>query len=219
LSYDVYGMAEPLIDTLLSLSDPRLPVYAHPAQDDGQYRGVEVGPVGQVNTAHYSRIGARFRDNLSGFSPFMNYAEVKFIYAEAAAKGWTTGISAQQAYQDGITVSLQENGIIDGTVINNYISSPGVLWNGDTRRIAVQKWIVLIKQCHEAWAETRRTDVPLLPAAPGSVFPGHNRPPFRLPYPNSETTLNGTNSAPFVANVKDKLWGQQLWWDTRTGVE
>jgi len=81
-----------------------------------------------------------------------------------------------------------------------------------------QKWLALFKDGHEAWAESRRTDVPLLPAASGSPFPGHTRPPFRYPYPAEETTLNGANSAASVADVKDNLWGKQMWWDTRTGV-
>lgn len=219
LSYDVYGIAAPLVDTLKALVDPRLSVYAFPASDDGEYRGVEVGPVGQVAAAHYSRIGARFRNDLKGFSPFMNAAEVKFIYAEASANGWNVGMNVQNYYDDGITLSMNENGITSAPAITAYLQSSPVKWNGNAKKINIQKWISLYKQNFEAWAESRRTDVPLLSAAAGSIFPGHNRPPFRLPYPDSESTLNGNNSGPFVSEVRDRLWGKQMWWDTRTGVK
>lgn len=218
LSYDVYGVAATIIDSLKALSDPRLGVYAHPAPSDGEYRGVIVGPIGQVSPSNYSRIGARFRDDPQGFSPFMNAAEVKFIYAEAAARGWNVGLAAQTYYEQGITLSMNENGITDANAITAYLQSAPVRWNGNIERIYLQKWICVYKQNYEAWAESRRTDVPLMSAAPGSVFPGHNRPPFRLPYPASESTLNGANSGPFVADVKDNLWGKQMWWDTRTNV-
>ena len=218
LSYDVYGVAATIVDSLKALSDPRLSVYAHPAPSDGQFRGVIVGPVGQVSASNFSRIGARFRDDPKGFSPFMNAAEVKFIYAEAAARGWNVGLTAQSYYEQGVTLSMIENGITDAGQITTYLQSAPVKWNGNIEKIYLQKWICLYKQNYEAWAESRRTDVPLMSAAPGSIFPGHNRPPFRLPYPASESTLNGANSASFVADVKDNLWGKQMWWDTRTNV-
>ncbi|HEC44636.1 MAG TPA: SusD/RagB family nutrient-binding outer membrane lipoprotein, partial [Bacteroides sp.] len=71
---------------------------------------------------------------------------------------------------------------------------------------------------HEAWHESRRTDVPLMPAAPGSAFPGHNRPPFRYPYADDEKNLNSVNVEAAMNGVVDHFWGKQLWWDTRTGV-
>src|SRR5690606_11138348 len=99
----------------------------------------------------------------------------------------------------------------------DYLAGAGA-WDGDRETLYMQKWISLFKNGQEAWAETRRTDFPVMSAAPGSLFPGHNRPPFRYPYPTSETTLNGANSASFVAEVDDSFWGKQMWWDTRQNV-
>jgi hypothetical protein len=217
---DDHGISKPLVDSLKSLTDPRLAIYAKPAPSDGQYRGVEIGPPGNLPAiGQYSRIGVRFRETPAGFSPFMRYSEVQFILAEAALKGWNTGITAISAYTNGITASMNENGITDAAVITTYINSPRVLWNGDVKKIYMQKWLALYKDGHETWAEERRTDFPLLPAASGSPFPGHNRPPFRYPYPTEETTLNGNNSAAYVADLKDDFWGKKMWWDTRTGVQ
>ncbi|MCD6113521.1 MAG: SusD/RagB family nutrient-binding outer membrane lipoprotein, partial [Bacteroidales bacterium] len=68
------------------------------------------------------------------------------------------------------------------------------------------------------WACTRRTDFPLMSAAPSSVYNGHNRPPFRYPYPTDEVNLNGNNIDSHMNGIVDHFWGQQMWWDTRTGV-
>lgn len=217
---DDNSMGKPFVDSLKSFNDPRLPVYAKPATSDGEFRGVEIGASGTISgISQYSRIGAKFRDDPAGFSPFMNYSEVLFIKAEAALKGWNAGgITAKEYYENGVSASLMENGITDLAAINNYLNGAKVKWDGSSVKLYLQKWISLYKNGPEAWAEMRRTDVPLLPAAAGSPFLGHNRPPFRYPYPTTETTLNGSKSAATIAKVTDSFWGEQMWWDTRTGV-
>lgn len=213
---DDHALSDTLVNILSRLKDPRLSVYAKPASD-GQFRGVGIGIPDNdrlPSLALYSRIGARFRDNKQGFTPYMRVAEVKFILAEAAANGWNAGVGAQQAYEAGIDASLAENQITNAA----YKTNSGVKWDGDVKKIYLQKWIALFKDGHEAWAETRRTDVPVLPAAKGSPYPGHSRVSFHLPYPNSETTLNSANSGPTVGQVKDNFWGKQMYWDTRTGI-
>ena len=216
---DDHGMSDIIINYLTDLKDPRLSIYAKPAAD-GTYRGAPVGPTdaGLIKPiSRYSRIGARFRDDRKGFTPFFRAAEVSFALAEASTLGWNTGTSAVAAYNAGVTLSLTENGVSSAD-ISTYLAGSGA-YNGDVKTIYLQKWLALFKNGNEAWAESRRTDVPLMPAASGSAFAGHNRPPFRYPYPNSEINLNTANSAPFVATVKDNFWGKQMWWDTRAGVQ
>jgi len=217
-SRDDHGMCVTLIDILLDYDDPRLSVYAKPAPVDGEYRGVISGALpGTFALNQISRIGAHFRDVPDGFSPIMRAAETHFIIAEAAFKGWNTGgITAQQAYEAGIAASLDEYNI-DG--FDEYIAQPDVAWNNDINQIHLQKWISLFKNGNEAWAENRRTDVPLLEHAPGSAYVGqHNRPPFRYPYPTDEINLNNANVTPKLEGIVNHMWGQRMWWDTRTGV-
>jgi len=223
-SRDDHAIAEALVDTLKNLNDPRLPFYAHPASSDGEYRGVTVGLNGGITIKTISRIGTRFRDVAAGFSPIMTYSEVMFILAEAAQKGWNAGVTAEDAYNAAITASMQENvtdeeGSIADSEIAAYLNQSGVAFNSTLERIYVQKWIALFKNAEEAWCEVRRTDVPCFgPAPEGVMEKEHNRGPFRQPYPSSETELNKTNSATYVANVEDSYWGQQMYWDTRTDV-
>jgi hypothetical protein len=216
---DDHGVCNVIIDILLANNDPRLPLYAH-TNPDGEYLGIDPGAKdGTFQVPMISRIGARFRDDATGFSPFMRYAEVLFYIAEAAKNGWNTpGWTAQSAYEAGITASMEENGIGQDET-DAYLAESAVAWNNDIKQIYLQKWIAIFKQGQEAWAEVRRTDVPVVLVAPGSNFVGiHNRQPFRYPYPTDEFNLNATNVEPAAAVVVDNFWGQKMFWDKRTGV-
>lgn len=218
---DQYRMNDVLISALKVNNDPRLSVYAR-LDNNGGYNGYKFGtnqlsdPANNANNV--SGIGARFANNPAGFSPFMNSAEVSFLEAEAYERGLVSG-DAQAAYQNGITLSCTENGIDPGTIAT-FLAQPGVAWSSGTstnlEKIYMQKWISLFKQEEEAWSEERRTDVPLITNIAVIYQASHNRPPFRLAYPDEEKTLN-TNFPTSVVET-DIFWGTQVWWDTRTGV-
>lgn len=216
-----YAVSSNLVDTLKKLEDPRLAVYANPVleeKNDIVYRGSTIGLSGTTapgGVEHYSFIGDFYGASATGYTPFMRAAEIQFILAEAAQKGWSVSVSAKDAYNKGIDLSLAENKVSD----SKYKDGDDVKWNGDIKRIYLQKWIALFKDGHEAWAESRRTDVPLLAPSPASPYPGHTRPPFRYPYPASESRLNAANSKEYTSKVTDNYWGEQMWWDTRKGVK
>lgn len=216
-SRDDHSVSDVLVNTLSSLNDPRLPVYAVPAASDGQFRGFTIGAVAQPNLATVSRIGLRFRKDPEGFSPIFRYSEVMFSIAEASKLGWTTGTTAKAAYEAGVTASLAENGVTAAATAA-YLAGSGAF--ADTfQQIYLQKWIALFKQGMEGWSLYRRTGIPSSHyVAPGSFFPGHNSPPFRYPYPANEGTLNGANNKPFADQVVDNFWGKKMWFDTRTGL-
>lgn len=218
-----YAMNSTIIDTLAAHHDPRLPVYAQPVPNSNpaQYTGLKTGrPSSEYSLNNSSKIGTRFGYQAAGFSPWMRYAEVCFLKAEAYARGMATG-DAAAAYREGITASLLENGITDASAL---LARPEVVWTSNPtenlRRIYLQKWIALFKQSHEAWAEARRTDVPLMEAIPFEYNGAHNRPPLRYPYPTEEVALNGENIAPYLQGLEngDRFWGRRLWWDTRSGI-
>lgn len=205
-------MAKPIIDTLVNYNDPRISYYASPISD-GSYSGLPVG----VDADHeYSRINDRFVNNPTGNVFFMKYAEVELIKAEAIQRGFVSG-DVQAEYEKAITASCKEYGISDQK-ISDYLSGSSVSWKGDLKQIYVQKWLALFRQSWEAWAEMRRTDVPALAPAAYSGATGHNRIPFRFPYPDSEKKLNSIN-IPASVTQTDYFWGYQIWWDTRTGVK
>ena len=212
---DDHAVSDVLVNLMKSLDDPRLPAYAHPASD-GEFRGGVIGAASiEPDLSLFSRIGARFRDEYKGFTPYYRSAEVYFHLAEAAKLGWSVGISAKDAYEKGVTLSLLENEIEDATA---YLEGKAK-FNDTLEQIYEQEWIALFKQGMEGWSLYRRTGVPVTNYhAPGSHYIGHNTPPFRYPYPINESSLNGANVEPFKAEIKDDFWGKQMWWDTRTGV-
>lgn len=220
---DQYRTNHELIQTLKDLDDPRLPVYAD-QNENGVFNGYKMG-IGQTsdpmnNQANVSHIGNRFGYDDMGFSPFMNAAQVWFIKAEAFERSLVAGGNSQEAYERGITVSLVENGISQES-IDEYLQSPGVAWDsGSTtnlEKIRLQNWIGLFKQSVEAWAEVRRTDVPVLDDVSNDYAANHNRPPFRMAYPANEIAHNQRFPSGIVE--EDIFYGIQVWWDTRTGVE
>jgi hypothetical protein len=214
---DDHGVSDVLVNTLSSLNDPRLPVYAVPATSDEQFRGFTIGAAAQPSLGTISRIGTRFRGDKAGFSPIFRYSEVMFSIAEASLKGWTTGTTAEAAYEEAVTASLEENEIAQAA-IDSYLGGSGA-FAGTLQQIYLQQWIALFKQGMEGWSLYRRTGIPSSHyVAPGSFFPGHNTPPLRYPYPANEGTLNGANNKPFSDQVVDNFWGKPMWFDQRTGL-
>jgi hypothetical protein len=205
-------MAKPLVDAMVGYADPRLEYYADTMMD-GTYEGIAIGI--DLDKA-YSKPAESFIRDPEGTVYLMKYSEVEFIKAEAALRG-LGGSGAQTAYEAAITASCEEYGI-DAADITAYLAGAGVAWNNDVNQIYTQKWISLYRQSWEAWAEMRRTDMPTLAPAQNSNYTGHNRTPFRFPYPESEKTLNTAN-IPSNVNEVDNYWGYQVWWDTRSGVQ
>jgi len=231
---DDHGMCKTFIDALLATNDPRIGEFAYPAASDGQYRGVPAGMSLTQESAtalnSVSRIGYRYRKNPAGSAYFMRYAEVEFLKAEAYARAdlLNNAALAQTAYEAGVTASCAEHGVAAGA-ITTYLADTNVGWGltgswayTNLQKIYYQKWVSLFKQGHEAWAETRRTDIPLMGIAPGAtpatLLTAHNRPPFRWPYPTTEYTLNQAVVEANDDDIVDRFWGTKMWWDTRTGV-
>jgi hypothetical protein len=228
ISRDDHGMCDVFINALLHTNDPRIGEFAHPATSDGQYRGIPSGAdAGFVfDLAEVSRIGYRYRDDYKGKSYLMRYPEVCFLKAEAYLRGLAPGgaTAAKTAYEAGVSASCEEHNVTAGD-ITTYLANLNVVWDGagdwaytNLQKIYYQKWVSLFKQGHEAWAEVRRTDIPLLTAAPGSVFTGHTRPPLRWPYPVDEYNLNNAEVKKWDTGTVNRFWGEKMWWDTRTGV-
>ena len=220
-----------IVDNLQKNSDPRLPIYCTPTPSsqtpggedytDGTpvYRGYTIGAASNPPSSLYSVWGYRFGIDLGGFSPWMRVAEVYFHIAEAAKLGYTTGMTAEEAYNKAVSFSMEENGVADADAAA-YLAGAGK-FNGSLDQIWYEEWVAMFKQGMEGWSLYRRTGVPRDNyIAPGraSRYENHNVPPFRSPYPDTEHNLNGSNCAPFAADVKDDFWGKQMWWDQRADV-
>ncbi len=225
------GMSEIFVNHLKKMNDPRLRVIAKPAALDGEYRGFENGAANDpADRAAISRIGMLYRETPGGFSPFYRACENYYIMAEAALNGWNVPMSARDAYERGVRLSMEDNGIASSDA-EVYLAGTGA-WDGTYACLYFEEWVGMFKECLEAWSLYRRTGYPtyihtavaadgVTPQYPGarSTFKGiHNDVPFRFPYPENQYTYNGSYVKEAASEVVDYVWGKQMWWDTRTGV-
>ncbi|MCJ7629734.1 MAG: SusD/RagB family nutrient-binding outer membrane lipoprotein, partial [Longimicrobiales bacterium] len=105
---DDHSISATLVDTLKSLSDPRLPIYARPNASGG-YVGTNNGDQSDPPLTQVSRIGTYFS---SAATPavILSYSEVLFLRAEAAERGWV-GANAGDLYQQAITAAMSQIGV------------------------------------------------------------------------------------------------------------
>jgi hypothetical protein len=214
---DDHGISATLVDTLVSLADPRLPLYAEPAASDGEYRGHHNGlgtiPVG-TSLDDFSRIGDFWRfDGAATPAMIMSYSEVLFLQAEAAWRGWTAGDPAT-LYSEAIRANMNQYGSVgpSDTEIDDYLAQPVVAYDGTLEQILLQKWIALWMNGPEAWSDNRRTDLPALVPGPDLTL---SRIPVRWMYPDSEQSLNlaNLNAALAQQGMASTDLVTTVWWD------
>jgi hypothetical protein len=213
-----YRISNSLVDTLLALNDPRLPVYAD-VNRDGEYVGMPNGLVEEHGIAFeaVSRVGELF---LEPDQPawIMSYAEVLFLRAEAAQRGFAGGVAAD-LYEQGIRASMGTYGISSGAV-DTYLEQPGVVYDPaqGLAQIGVQMWIALYDQGPEAYAYWRRTGYPSMTPARDNLNNGQI--PVRLPYSSTEQSLNNTNLQEAMSRQGFGVgeWNTRVWWDVTPNV-
>lgn len=230
-SRDDDRMSKTLIDTLNNYNDPRVKIYAMPAEATGQYAGQPNGLTNALAVAYSdkaSRPGAVFypgpvaygAGNYGGAgnsypSYLMTYAEVALIEAEAAERslGGLTPGQAAGFYNAGITASMKQWGVTDDAAIAAYLAQPQVAYQGGVaglKQIALQKWIALYSDGGQAWAEWRRTCVPNLALAQIHLY---SYIPRRLEYPTTEKSSNNDNVQAAAKNMGGDANDTPVWWD------
>src|SRR5438093_3292777 len=177
---DDHRMSNTLMNQMLPHSDPRIPVYAQPTvANPAVYAGMPNALTQSGASAYFtisSRPGAMFygatvyscptcgaRTGATFPSFVLPYAEVSFVLAEAAERGWITTGTAAALYAQGIRASMAQWGVTNTAAIDSFVVNPAIAYAGGTpglRQIALQKWIGLYTDGVQAWAEWRRTCVP-----------------------------------------------------------
>lgn len=205
-----------MIGFLQDRNDPRLPVYAEPAVNNGEYVGLPLGTLGK-STQELSIMGVSEFRSLNSPTRIMRHSEVLFIYAEAALNGWNVGMTAKEAYEAAIKASFEEYGIDVGTYLANPLVSFDAAAN-PRELIGDQKWCALYPDGNQGWAEVRRSGYPVYVATTEpvqSLFPGKGTI-LRRPYPSSEAVSNPDGLAAALAaqpGIIDEKFGAGVWWD------
>jgi hypothetical protein len=126
----------------------------------------------------------------------LSAAEVHFILAEAALKGWNVG-DAQTHYEAGIEASLTTWGVSDS--FGDYLAGPEVAYNATLEQIIEQKWIASWTAATESWFDYRRTGFPDLQAGPAAK---RGVLPVRFYYMQDELMLNEANAEAALNNLE-----------------
>ena len=122
-------------------------------------------------------------------------AEVSFIFAEAALKGWNVG-DAEMHYNKAIEQSLETWG--RGGTYTDFISQPEIAFNNSLEQILTQKWVASWTAAAESFADYRRTGFPALEAGPLSPQPVVA---LRFQYGSDEYNNNSSN----ITSALDRL--------------
>lgn len=197
------------INTLTEWGDPRIALWATRVNND--YVGIQSGyPSGQIPAAGSTYNSTLMLEPLMG--NIINYAELQFILAEAALKGY---ISADpKVYYDlGVKAAIEHWGL---TMPANYLSSAAIVWqeegNEDQKmeQIMAQKYFTLFFTDFQQWFEYRRTGHPVLTIGPGAANDGIM--PTRLYYPVFTQSLNRSNYQEAVSRMGADDMKSKVWW-------
>jgi hypothetical protein len=145
----------------------------------------------------------------------MNYAELKFILAEAAAKGWISG-SADTYYNDGVLNSIKLWLPSWPVAVTDYLAAADMQWDeAETldekmEKIHLQKYYALFLTDLQQWFEYRRTGHPVLPK--GTGLRNNGEMPSRMTYPVYVQSTNPTNYKAAVAAQGPDVISTKVWW-------
>lgn len=229
---DDHRVSKTLLDTMITLQDPRVPIYAQPTKaDPNVYAGLQNGLDNVTVTPFFnttSRVGAIFYPGTTVYGVFgtsagrrtpsviMTAAEVEFIQAEmierniAGASG-----SAKAHYDKGVTLSITQWGGTDAQA-TAYLARTGVAYTpgaAGLRQIGLQKWISMFTQGTEAWSEFRRTGNPASVKMGPKAYPDVQEIPRRILYPSNEQTVNAANLADAITRQGPNTYLTRIWWD------
>jgi hypothetical protein len=199
--------ANTVVDFMNTLSDPRRAVYF----DDNQ-AGYVGGPYGENNSfSQYSHVGDVMHDpTFRGV--LLDYAEVEFLLAEAAERGYTVGGTAESHYNNAITASMADWGV-SSTDAATYLASSSVAYTTATgtwrQKIGLQFWLAMYNRGFEGWCVYRKYDAPVMNTAAISLLPV----PKRYTYPLREQTLNGVNYAAASTAIGGDELATPIFWD------
>ncbi len=232
--FDAVALSESLLDVFNTNSDPRASRYARPDNDDYQ-NPTFTGAVNGSSSANCSKIGSRlgaayFDDPAQTTAAqlglgtaegiIMTYAEVEFLLAEAAAKGWISD-DVEGHYKAGIQASMDYYQVdyapFGYTGFEDFYANSGVAYS-EVTDIWEQKWIALFFTGLEPYYEVRRwyvesgesfSGIPFLEPACENL--NNDNLPLRFLYPGEEISLNTSNYEEAVNRLGENSQNAKMW--------
>lgn len=212
--------------------DPRLKIFGRKNYDywKGTIAGAAMGEETDQGNKGAAFLNYKTLCRIDADEWFMDYAEVQFILAEAALKGYIGGgeAAAKDYYEAAQRASLAKwsdfAAPVDATyaisdeAATEFLASDLASWDKATTAaakaelIANQKYLALFWTGMEDWHEYRRTGYPVLTIGSGCVY-NDMILPTRFAYPNTTVATNRAN----VDEALQRMGGENnmktpVWW-------
>ena len=179
--------------------------------------GGDISPIGK-----YSRPTAIYRDrNAPVF--ILTYAEIQFLLADAAARGFSVPGTASAYYAAGLQAALTSinkfgGGTISATTAADFASANPLDTSSATASLEMineQIWATtgIFANFVESWNNWKRSGYPELTPVSYSGNFSSGQIPRRQLYPSSESTTNPTGLANAISNMGGDTWINNVWWD------
>ena len=238
-------MSAEMESILTGYNDGRVQKYFKPSADaslSGDYKGIRMGIDIEAKGQYLDHAGIGSVVDVEKIT-WMAAAEIHFLKAEAALRGWTGAGIAKENYEAGVNASFTQHGVSGAsTYLADNTSTPNdfvdalnatnnIAYASDVKiayddagtneeqleQIMTQKWIALFPDGQEAWSEFRRTGYP-------RIFPvvvnnsggtiDTNTQIRRINFANSEVNTNSENVTTAVSFLSGPdNGGTRLWWD------
>jgi len=205
-------MSSFFIDNLNTLEDPRRAIIA-----TGATALVTNAPLGYKGiTSGYAGADSQFKYNASTLlnvqatNPMqiyiLTYAEVEFIKAELAQRGYIADASGH--YVKGVKAAIEQ---VKAVAPANYFDNVQAQYNGTLERIMLQKYYALYFTDYQQWFEYRRTGLPVLPTTSAMLNGGVM--PSRFTYPDNQQIKNTENYQEAIKMIEGDNINSKVWWD------
>ena len=231
-SIETFAATNMIVDPMKEYKDKRLFYYLAPAQaltdptylpegetllqpsDWDAYRSVDVAgkydiEMAKISARMHSRPNDVYRLSYTGVPSIrLGYADMNFLLAEAAERGWIQG-SAKQYYDEGVRASFDfvrttvpsqyNNGVeITDADIDMYLHGEKTAYNeagtitDRLHQIWMQTYLAgYFHMSYDAYYDFRRTGYPAFPINPDTNLNTQNdKIPMRWLYPDSENNYN-----------------------------
>jgi hypothetical protein len=226
------------VDWMLALGDPRLSVYGSLPNGDTSPSNAKGLPNGYAASSCTRPSGGSC--DIDDFDPdydaltytqpnwdvigrtdapmfFQTHAEVHFMLAEAAERGWDVPGTAAGHYAAGVRAAMEylslygPGGVIEGGDIDDYLAANPYSSVNGLQLINNQYWAATLLNEYEAFANWRRTGFPALTPVdyPGNAT--NSTIPRRLRYPGPGANPDNYNQA--IARQGPDRLDTRMWWD------
>lgn len=242
---------EDILKTTSTVADPRMPLWFGHTTGSTAENPVYAGIPNGLSVSELAQYPADSRSSVWGLQAMpnwntkdnsessfcvpirqkvMNYAEVCFLKAEAALRGWAGAGDAKTNYVEGIKASfaseraiVSDASLYDTSNDETYITTGKVNWDsasdfeGHLEQVITQKWLALYPLGYEAWAEFRRTGYPkLMPVSQSlesTINPANGEFIKKLRYVDDELRENPNAKDPSLNGGQGDGMNVRVWWD------